>query len=59
MRKALITVMVKKADLTVVQKTHTEVLHKEHKPEEVIAERAGCSQSAAQKVFTESGLEGT
>lgn len=49
MRKALITPMVKKADLTVGQKTHTEALHKEDKPQKVTAERAGCSQSAVSK----------
>lgn len=38
--------MVKTADLTAVQKTLIVTLHKEVKPQKVIAERAGCLQSA-------------
>lgn len=41
--------MGKTADLTVVQKTLIDTLHKEGKPQKVIAERAGCSQSAVSK----------
>ena len=35
--------------MTVVQKTIIDTLHKEGKPQKVIAERAGCSQSAVSK----------
>ncbi len=35
------------ADLTVVQKTILDTLHKEGKPQTFIAKEAGCSQSAA------------
>ena len=41
--------MGKTADLTVVQKTLIDTLHEEGKPQKVIAERAGCSQSAVSK----------
>ena len=41
--------MGKTADLTVVHKTIIDILHKEGKPQEVIAEEAGCSQSAVSK----------
>ncbi len=41
--------MGKTTDLTVVQKTIIDTLHKEGKPQKVIAERAGCSQSAVSK----------
>ena len=43
------TIMGKTADLTVVQKTLIDSLHKEGKPQKIIAERAGCSQSAVSK----------
>ncbi|KAI2653876.1 Transposable element Tcb1 transposase [Labeo rohita] len=41
--------MWKTADLTVVQKTIIDSLHKEGKPQTFIAKEAGCSQSAASK----------
>ena len=41
--------MGKTADLTVVQKTITDTLHKEGKPQKVIAKEVGCSQSAVSK----------
>ncbi len=40
------TIMGKTADLTVVQKTITDTLYKEDKPQTFIAKEAGCSQSA-------------
>ncbi len=40
------TIMGKTADLTVVQKTIIDTLHKERKPQTFIAKEAGCSQSA-------------
>ncbi len=40
------TIMGKTADLTVVQKTIVDTLHKEGKPQTFIAKEAGCSQSA-------------
>jgi hypothetical protein len=40
------TIMGKTADLTFVQKTIIETLHKEGKPQKVIAKEVGCSQSA-------------
>ncbi len=40
------TIMGKIADLTVVQKTIIDTLHKEGKPQTFIAKEAGCSQSA-------------
>ncbi len=43
------TIMGKTADLTVVQKTIIDTLHKEGKPQTFIAKEAGCSQSAASK----------
>ncbi len=44
------TIMGKTADLTVVQKTIIDTLHKEgNKPETCIAKEAGCSQSAVSK----------
>ncbi len=43
------TIMGKTADLTVVQKTIIDTLHKEGKPQTFIAEEAGCSQSAVSK----------
>ncbi len=43
------TIMGKKADLTVVQKTIIDTLHKEGKPQTFIAKEAGCSQSAVSK----------
>ncbi len=39
----------KTADLTVVQKTIIDTLHKEGKPQTFIAKEAGCSQSAVSK----------
>ncbi len=41
--------MGKTADLTVVQKTIIDTLHKEGKPQTVITKEAGCSQSAVSK----------
>ncbi len=41
--------MGKTADLTVVQKTIIDTLHKESKPQKFIAKEAGCSQSAVSK----------
>ncbi|KAI4872931.1 hypothetical protein NFI96_005306 [Prochilodus magdalenae] len=41
--------MGKTADLTVVQKTTTDTLHKEGKTQKVIAKEAGCSQSSVSK----------
>ena len=43
------TIMGKTADLTVVQKTVIDSLHKEGKPQKVIAKDAGCSQTALSK----------
>ncbi len=43
------TIMGKTADLTVVQKTIIDTLHKEGKPQTFIAIEAGCSQSAESK----------
>ncbi len=43
------TIMVKTADLTVVQKTIIDTLHKESKPQTFIAKEAGCSQSSVSK----------
>ncbi len=43
------TIMGKTADLTVVQKTIIDTLHKEDKPQTIIAKEAGCSQSAVSK----------
>ncbi len=43
------TIMRKTADLTVVQKTIIDTLHKEGKPQTSIAKEAGCSQSAVSK----------
>ncbi len=40
------TIMAKTADLKVVQKTIIDTLHKEGKPQTLIAKEAGCSQSA-------------
>ncbi len=56
------TIMGKTADLTVVQKTIIDTLHKEVKPQTFIAKYAGCSQSAVSKHlriwvnFTRNGL---
>ncbi len=38
-----------KTDLTVVQKTTIDTLHKEGKTQKVIAKEAGCSQSSVSK----------
>ncbi len=43
------TIMGKTSDLTVVQKTIVDTLHKEGKPQTFIAKEAGCSQSAVSK----------
>ncbi len=43
------TIMGKTVDLTVVQKTIIDTLHKEGKPQKWIAKKAGCSQSAVSK----------
>ncbi len=43
------TITGKTADLTVVQKTITDILHKEGKPQKVIAKEVGCSQSAVSR----------
>ncbi len=43
------TIMGKTADLTVVQKTIIDTLHKEGKPQTFIAKESGCSQSALSK----------
>ncbi len=43
------TIMWKTADLTVVQKTTIDTLHKEGKTQKVIAKEAGCSQSSVSK----------
>ncbi len=45
------TIMGKTADLTVVQKTTIDTLHKEGKTQKVIAKEAGCSQSSVSKHF--------
>uniref|UniRef100_A0A8C6YAN8 Transposase n=1 Tax=Naja naja TaxID=35670 RepID=A0A8C6YAN8_NAJNA len=44
-----ITIMGKTADLTVVQKNIIDTLYKEGKPQKVIANEVGCSQSAVSK----------
>ncbi len=43
------TIMVKTADLTVVQKTIIDTLHNEGKPQTLIAKETGCSQSTVSK----------
>ncbi len=43
------TIMGKTADLTIVQKTIIDTLHKEGKPQTFISKEAGCSQSAVSK----------
>ncbi len=43
------TIMGKTADLTLVQKTIIDTLHKEDKTQTFIAKEAGCSQSAVSK----------
>ncbi len=43
------TIMGKTADLTVVQKTTIDILHKDRKTQKVIAKEAGCSQSSVSK----------
>ncbi len=52
------TIMGKTADLTVVQKTTIDTLHKEGKPQTFIAKEAGCSQNAVSSMLTESWVEG-
>ncbi len=43
------TIMGKTADLTVVQKTNIDTLHKEGKPQTCVTKEAGCSQTAVSK----------
>ncbi len=43
------TIMGKTADLTIVQKTTIDTLHKEGKTQKLIAKEAGCSQSSVSK----------
>ncbi len=43
------TILEKTANLTVVQKTIIDNLHKEGKPQTLITKEAGCSQSAVSK----------
>ncbi len=43
------TIMGKTADLTVVQKTTIDTLHKEGKTQKVITKEASCSQSSVSK----------
>ncbi len=43
------TILGKTTDLTVVQKTIIDTLHKESEPQTFIAKEAGCSQSAVSK----------
>ncbi len=43
------TIIGKTADLTVVQKTIIDTLHKERKPQTFITKKSGCSQSAVSK----------
>ncbi len=43
------TIMGKTADLTVVQKTNIDTLHKEGKPQTWVTKEAGCSQTAVSK----------
>ncbi len=45
------TIMGKTADLTVVQKTIIDTLHKEGKPQTFIVKEAGCSRSSVSKQF--------
>ncbi len=52
------TIRGKTADLTVVQKTIIDTLHKEGKPQTFITKEAGCSQSAVSSMLTESWVEG-
>ncbi len=47
--------MGKTADLTVVQKTTIDTLHKEGKTQKVIAKEAGCSQSSVSKHINKEG----
>ncbi len=42
------TIMGKSADLTAVQKTNIATLHKEGKPQTLIAKEAGCSECCIQ-----------
>ncbi len=52
------TIMGKTADLTVVQKTIIDTLHKEGKTQTFIAKEAGCSQIAVSKhVNTSQGMD--
>ncbi len=50
--------MGKTADLTVVQKTTIDTLHKEGKTQKVIAKEAGCSQSLCPSTLIERRREG-
>ncbi len=49
------TIMGKTADLTVVQKTTIDTLHKEGKTQKVIAKEAVCSQSYVSKHINREG----
>ncbi len=52
------TIMEKTADLTVVQKTIIDTLHKEGKPQTFIAKEAGCHRVLYPSMLTESWVEG-
>ncbi len=52
------TIMGKTADLTVVQKTIIDTLHKEDKPQTFIAKEAGCSQNAVHAKHVNRRLSG-
>ncbi len=52
------TILGKTADLTVVQKTTIDTLHKEGKTQKVIAKEAGCSQSSVPSILIERRREG-
>ncbi len=52
------TIMGKTADLTVVQKTTIDTLHKEGKTQKVIAKEAGCSQSSVSSTLIERRRQG-
>ena len=51
------TIMGKTADLTVVQKTTIDTLHKEGKTQKVIAKEASCSQSSVSKQINRAAKE--
>ncbi len=52
------TIMGKTADLTVVQKTIIDTLHKEGKPQTFIAKEAGCHRVLYPSMLTETWVEG-